>query len=96
LCPPALLLVFVAVAIGRCSDVLVRHLCQPTTVLKQWRVRSEGNWFFNNWGPPHPNVQVFSAWVEIVNAALKQNGASTEQKELFFGGASARAYGVKV
>ena len=55
---------------------------------------SEGNWFFNNWGPPHPNVHVYSQWVDIVTEALNNNGATSEDKAQFFGGAAARAYGV--
>ena len=57
---------------------------------------SEGNWFFNNWGPPHPNVDIYSQWVEIVNEALNTNGATSAEKEWFFGGTAAKAYGVSV
>ena len=59
------------------------------------RVCFEGNWFFNNWGPPHPDVEVYQQWVAIVKEALSEKGATEAERALFFGGAAAKAYGLR-
>ena len=55
----------------------------------------QGNWFFNNWGPPHPDVDVYQQWVAIVKEALSEKGATEAERALFFGGAAAKAYGLQ-
>ena len=42
------------------------------------------------------DVQIYSQWVGIVHEALASNGATDGEKEMFFGGTAAKAYGVKL
>jgi predicted TIM-barrel fold metal-dependent hydrolase len=58
------------------------------------RVCFEGNWFFNNWGPPHPRLDMYAEWAVIVRAYLGQAGASLSQTRQVLRENTARIYNI--
>eukprot|EP00041_Stephanoeca_diplocostata_P023013 m.558318 g.558318 ORF g.558318 m.558318 type:complete len:687 (-) comp22198_c0_seq3:105-2165(-) len=56
------------------------------------RVCFEGNWFFNNWGPPHTDLHVYSTWAAQVKAALASSKATVEQARAVLRANAMRAY----
>ena len=70
------------------NTVIARRLINKKT-------NNHVNWFFNNWGPPHPDVEVYQQWVAIGKEALSEKGATEAERALFFGGAAAKAYGLR-
>jgi hypothetical protein len=53
-----------------------------------------GNWFFNNWAPPHMDLAEYGKWATAVLAALHSGGATDTQLRAVFRENSLRAYRV--
>jgi predicted TIM-barrel fold metal-dependent hydrolase len=58
------------------------------------RVCFEGNFFFNDWGPPTPRLDLYGEWAGIVHGVLEQTGASEREKRLVLRDNAATIYNV--
>lgn len=59
------------------------------------RVCFEGNWFFNNWGPPHPNLEMYSTWASMLMAIFKDLQATDKDIQLALRENSLNIYKIK-
>ena len=52
---------------------------EALTIFGFGRVCFEGNWFFNNWGGAHANLQVYGLWASILQEIFTDMKASKVQ-----------------
>jgi len=58
------------------------------------RICFEGNWFFNNWAPPHARLDLYGEWATILLDVLEQRGASMPEKRKVLRENAARIYSI--
>ena len=54
------------------------------------RLCFEGNWFFNNFGPPF--YSTYKDWADMLMSILKEEGATSDETAAVLGGNAMRVY----
>ena len=82
--------------VGAVDDDAVKKWTK--SAIRVWgfqRLCFEGNWFFNNWRPPHTDLDVYSKWGTILLEIFDEVKASPADVKAALRDNSLRVYRVK-